>query len=453
MTLIDWAIVVCYVIAAVLIGAWFTKRASKGTAEFFVAGRSLPWFVAGTSMVATTFSSDTPLFVAGIVREQGIYANWIWWGSMVGTIVSVFFFARLWRRSEAVTEVEFIAQRYAAGAARSVLRVFRALFDGVMLNTIIMGSVTLAMSKVIVAVLGLSSDPIATLPLIGEVTPTLAILVVLGIAAVIYTALSGLYGVVYTDLIQFGLAMIGSIALAGIAWWDLESSGGFAEQIRASQGFTEQTFSMLPQLGMNYPTLEFLIFILVFPMLYAVGPGFFLQRVLAARSERDAALSMGWFAICHMILRSWPWIVVAAASLVYFPVIADSEQAYPMMINEVLPVGLKGIMVASLLAAFMSTLDTHLNWGSSYLVNDIYAAVRCARTRQGTLCTGCPDHHAGAGARRAGRCDVADLDSRRLRVHRKHCHRTGCRFDPALVLVAHQCLVRNIGLDCCRSHR
>lgn len=372
MQFFDWLIVVVYIIFALLIGVWFTKKASKSTDDFFVAGRSLPWYVAGTSMVATTFSSDTPLFVSGIVRDQGIYANWIWWGGMVGIIISVFFFAKLWRRSEAVTEIEFISQRYEPSKAANGLRIFKALFDGVVINCIIMASVTLAMAKIIVLVLDLSSTPVFVLPFIGGVGYTEIILIGLAFAAVFYTALSGLYGVVYTDLIQFALAMIGSIALAVIAWLDLESKGGFVENIQAAPGYTLDTLKMFPTMGANLETLSFFVFILVMPLYSAVGPGFFLQRILAAKSERDAALSMGWFAVCHMILRSWPWVVVAAASLVYFPTIGDSEQAYPAMLNSLLPVGLKGIMIASLLAAFMSTLDTHLNWGSSYIVNDIY---------------------------------------------------------------------------------
>ena len=372
MTSIDWTIVVLYVAAALGIGLYFARRAGAGTAEFFVAGRSLPWYVAGTSMVATTFSSDTPLFVAGIVRDQGIYANWIWWSGAIGTLVSVFFFANLWRRTRAMTEIEFIAQRYDAGAAADALRVFRALFDGVFVNCIIMASVTLAMSKIIVVILGLSATPLFDLPLLGDVTPAGLILVGLGLAAVLYTALSGLYGVVYTDLIQFVLAMIGAIALAIIVYVDLSGSGGAVAALHSAPGFKSDTLNLLPEFGWDLKTITFLILITVGWWYAAPGAGFFLQRVLATRVERDAMLSLYWFGFCHFVLRSWPWIVVGLASLVYFPNLADGEQAYPEMIQRFLPVGLKGIMVASLLAAFMSTLDTHMNWGSSYLVNDVY---------------------------------------------------------------------------------
>ena len=368
MTLIDWGIVAVYVAAALGIGLFFAKRAAAGTAEFFVAGRSLPWYVAGTSMVATTFSSDTPLFVAGVVREQGVYANWIWWSAGVGTLVSVFFFANLWRRTRAVTEIEFISRRYDPGAPADALRVFRALFDGVFINCIIMASVTLAMSKIIVVILDLSPEP-----LFGSVTPAGLILVALGLAAMLYTSLSGIYGVVYTDLIQFALAMIGAIALAVIVYIDLSRSGGGAmAALREAPGFTPDTLNLLPEFGWDLETATFFILISVGWWYVAPGAGYFLQRVLATRVERDAMLSLYWFGFCHYVLRSWPWIIVGLASLVYFPALVDGEQAYPAMIHRFLPVGLKGIMVASLLAAFMSTLDTHMNWGSSYLVNDVY---------------------------------------------------------------------------------
>ncbi|MCV6604202.1 MAG: Na+:solute symporter [Porticoccaceae bacterium] len=372
MTFIDWAIVAAYVVIAVAIGLYFTEKAKSSSDDFFVAGRSLPWFIVGTSMVATTFSTDTPLFVAGAVREEGIYANWIWWSAAIGALVSVFFFMHLWRRSRAVTEIEFVIQRYDNTPAMHGLRVFKAVFDGLFINCILMASVTLAMSKIIVVILGLSSDPLFHLPLIGAITPTLLILAILGVAAVIYTAMSGLYGVVYTDLVQFGLAMVGSIGLAVIVYVDLSANGGVMANLKQSPHFTADTLRMFPEFGWNLDTATFLILVTVGWWYLAPGAGFYIQRTLAARSERDAMLGMYWFAICHYVLRSWPWIVVGVASLVYFPGLVDAESSYPEMIHEFLPVGLKGIMVASLLAAFMSTLDTHINWGTSYMINDIY---------------------------------------------------------------------------------
>ena len=372
MVLIDWLIVAFYVVAAVVIGMLFTKKASESTADFFVAGRSLPWYIAGTSMVATTFSSDTPLFVAGAVREQGIYANWIWWVSVIGVIISVFFFANLWRRSKALTEIELISQRYDKSLATDFLRIFKAIFDGVFVNCIIIASVTLAMSKIIVVILGLSPEPLFDIPLFGAITATTLILIVLAVAAVVYTAMSGLYGVVYTDLIQFALAIVGSVVLAVIVYVDLQDRGGIVAAVEASPGFNGDTLKMIPDFEWDLKTATFVILVCIGWLNYAPGFGFFLQRTLAARSEKDAMLSLYWFAFCHLVLRSWPWIIVGVASLVYFPSLVDAEQSYPMMIDEFLPVGLKGIMVASLLAAFMSTLDTQLNWGSSYLVNDVY---------------------------------------------------------------------------------
>lgn len=372
MAAIDWTIVGLFVSTSLLIGLWFTKRASASTDDFFVAGRSLPWYIAGTSMVATTFSSDTPLFVAGAVRESGIYANWFWWSAGIGTIVCVFFFARLWRRSEAVTDIQFITLRYDANPAVNVLRIFRAIFDGIFVNCIVMASVTLAMSKILVVILDLSTQPVVILPIIGGLSPGMLILLLLGAAAVLYTALSGLYGVVYTDLIQFCLAMVGAFALAIIVYLDLDQQGGVFNAIQASSAYTENTLQMFPPFGWNLDTATFLIMITVGWWAVAPGSGYFIQRTLATRSERDAMLGLYWFATCHYIIRSWPWIVVGIASIVYFPVLLDAEQSYPLMINEFLPVGLKGVMVASLLAAFMSTLDTQMNWGASYLIVDIY---------------------------------------------------------------------------------
>ena len=383
MTGIDWAIVALFVFTAAGIGVAFARKASRSAEDFFAAGRSLPWFIAGTSMVATSFSSDTPLFVAGLVREQGIYANWFWWIGVLGVLVSVFFFARLWRRSGALTEIELLAIRYAPGRATDCLRMLKAAFDGVFVNCIIIASVTLAMSKIIVAILGLPDAPVLTLPLLGKVTITGLILVGLAAIAVLYTTLSGLYGVVYTDLIQFGLAMFGSIALAVIAYVDLSAQGGFVSALRAAPGFSPETVRLFPPFDYNLETLSFAIFLLIGWWNYAPGTGYFLQRTLATRSKRDAMLALYWFGFCHLAIRSWPWIIVGLASLIYFPDIADAEAVYPSMIDSLLPVGLKGIMIASLLAAFMSTLDTHLNWGSSYIVNDIYRPfVRPGRTER-----------------------------------------------------------------------
>ena len=371
MGIVDWAIVAGYVVAAFVIGLLFTKRAARGTEGFFLAGRSLPWWIAGTSMVATSFSSDTPIFISAMVREQGIYANWLWWSWIIGIMGATFFFAPLWRRSRAITEIEFLQHRYDATKTMTGLRIFKATYDGIFVNCVVMATVTLAMSKLLAVILEIPTDHALEVPMLGAV-PTIALLLAgLGLVAVGYTVLSGLYGVVYTDLIQFTLAMVGSISLAVIVLMDVSETGGLSASIEAA-GADMTTLRLFPEFGMNLETATFAILITVGWWIHTPGSGYLVQRMLATRSEGDALLSFYWFAFCHFVLRSWPWIIVGVASVIYFPTMVDPELSYPQMIDHLMPIGLKGIMVASILAAFMSTLDTHMNWGSSYMVNDIY---------------------------------------------------------------------------------
>jgi SSS family solute:Na+ symporter len=373
MHLLDWIIVAGYVVVSLLVGVALTRKASANLQEFYLAGRSLPWWVAGTSLVATSFSADTPLFVAGLVRREGVFGNWFWWSTAFAAIATVFFFARLWRRLDIVTDVEFLIVRYDDSPARTVLRVFRVLFDGVLVNCIIMASVTLAASKLIQTMLQLSDEALVTLPLIGGITSTTLVMLVLGLIALFYTTLSGLYGVVYTDLIQFGLAMIGAISLAVAAYLAAAANGPVMPQITALKEYHEQQTQMFPPIdGGGLALFTFLVYVLFSWWGAAPGNGFAIQRLLATRSERDSMLAFLWYSVCHFVVRSWPWIMVGLISMIFFPTLDDPETAYPLMIDKFLPVGLKGIMVASLLAAFMSTLDTHLNWGSSYLINDLY---------------------------------------------------------------------------------
>jgi len=370
---LDWFTVGLYVLTAVGIGVYFTKRASRSTTDFFVAGRTLPWLIAGTSMVATTFSADTPVFVAGMSRQTGIFSNWIWWSLAIGQIATVFFFARLWRRTEALTDIEFIVKRYEPSKAISILRVFKVFFDGVLRNCVIMASVTLAMSKILKVLLNLSDTALFHIPVLGDVTSTVVLLFILGGSAVLYASLSGLYGVVYTDLVQFALAMIGSIGLAVIVYIDASSGNGLMEKLSGAPDFKSNLLNFFPELStLNLATFTFFVYIFVVWWAQVPGEGLYVQRLLATRSEKDSFLSFLWYNICHYIIRPWPWIVVGLLSLYYLPHLEDAETAFPGMIDLFLPVGLKGVMVASLLAAFMSTLDTHLNWGASYLVNDLY---------------------------------------------------------------------------------
>jgi len=357
--LFDWVIVGMYVLAAIAIGAAFKKKADASTEGFFLADRSLTWVVAGTSIVATTFSADTPVFVAGMSRGTGIHYNWFWWSAIIGQLATVFFFSRLWRRSGIVTDIEFLMKRYEPTPENHLLRIFKVFFDGVYINCVIMASVTLAMAKVFKVVLGLSDQALYHLPLIGDVTPTGLLLCVLGSTAVLYSALSGLYGVVYTDLIQFALAMTGSILLAIIVYVNISTGDGLHANLESAPGFDRAVLNFLPDLShWDTAVFTFLVFIGVSWWSAAPGNGYTVQRMLSTRSERDSFLAFLWYNICHYLLRPWPWIIVGVCSLYYFPELADPEASFPSMIAKFMPVGLKGVMVASLLAAFMSTLDT-----------------------------------------------------------------------------------------------
>ena len=373
MTAIDWIIVALYVVTAIAIGLYFTKKAAKTTADFFLAGRTLPWFIAGTSIVATTFSSDTPLVVASISRQSGISGHWFWLSAAIGQIATVFFFARLWRRTEVMTDIEFVVKRYRPGSATSILRIFKVLFDGLLINCIVMASVTLAMAKIIKTLLNLPQTPLCRLPLFGSLDYTHLLLIILAASAVLYCALSGLYGVVYTDLIQFALAMIGSIGLAVFVYIDASKGASLTAKLTAAPNFEPDFINFFPNLSvLDLKTFTFFVYISFCWWARAPGNGYYVQRLLATRSEKDSFYAFLWFNICQYVIRPWPWIFIGLISLYYLPNLDDPESSFPAMINLFLPAGLKGIMVASLLAAFMSTIDTHLNWGASYIVNDLY---------------------------------------------------------------------------------
>lgn len=395
MTTLDWCIVGAYVLTALVIGFIFVKKASHNTADFFVAGRSLPWWIAGTSLVATTFSTDTPLFVAGLARSEGIHGNWFWWAAAIGQTATIFFFAKLWRRTKVLTDVELIQCRYDPSPQRSVLRVFKVLFDGVFVNCVIMASVTIAATKVVQAVMGLGDDAVFAPILFGgaeplfTITETGAVLLVLGFCAMVYSMASGLYGVVYTDLVQFGLAMVGTIWLAVVSFngvmAETDINGvategfSFSQRIEASLAYNpdKNILGFFPDItSFDMVVFTFLTYVFVVSWQTAPGNGYLVQRMLATRSEKDSLLAFLWYNFCHYVLRPWPWIVVGLASMVLLPELAepgaDAENAFPMMIDLMMGPGIKGVIVAAMLAAYMSTLDTHLNWGASYLVNDLY---------------------------------------------------------------------------------
>ncbi len=372
---LDWLIVGLYLAFAIAVGVYFTRKASRSTADFFVAGRSLPWWIAGTSIVATTFSTDTPLQVARFTREGGAGYNWIWWGIIFGSVATVFFFAKLWRRTGAETDVAFIEMRYEPGPARDALRMFHAFFGGVLVNCFILASVTLAATKLITILLGLDNhDVLFVLPGFGDVSAPLGVTFTLAFIALAYSLLSGMYGVAYTDLVQFVLAMLGSIWLAVVAYQKIQDAGGF-EALPHDQGPATYT-NLFPDFSAGGALLIFTFAVWSGIAWWDNSPGRFytVQRLLSARSERESMLAYLWAAFCTFVLRSWPWILVGIASVAVFPVLEDDEAAYPLMINTLLGPGVKGVMVAAMLAAYMSTVDTHLNWGASYLVNDVYRA-------------------------------------------------------------------------------
>ncbi len=373
-SLIDWAIVVGYILFALGLGVYFSKRAGKNINEFFVSGRNLPWWLAGTSMVATTFAADTPLAVTGIVVKDGIAGNWLWWNAVLSGMLATFLFSRLWRRSEIITDVEFTELRY-SGPSASFLRGFRALYIGLPINCITMGWVILAMQKIVVLTFELPDDTYTK------------ILVVMGclLIAGIYCALSGFWGVVMTDIVQFGMAMVGSIALAIIAINKVGGIGVLKEKLVDVYGAEHSILNFTPDFSageMAIITFGVYLGIQWWASNGVDGSGYIAQRMFAAKNERHTLLATLWFNIAHYTLRPWPWILVALVAMVVYPglgdpehvnpALHDAEAGYPMLMLDYLPVGLLGLMLTAFLAAFMSTIDTHLNWGASYLVNDFY---------------------------------------------------------------------------------
>jgi Na+/proline symporter len=372
LTAFDWTLVAISIVGSFLPALLMARRAGRSTAEFFTSGRAAPWWLIGVSMVATTFSTDTPNLVTNLVRDGGVAANWAWWAYLLTGMTTVFFYARLWRRLGVLTDLEFYELRYSGAPARWV-RGFRAVYLGLFFNIVIMASVNLAAAKIANVLLGWS---------MGR---TLLICSVLNVA---FAATSGLWGVLVTDFIQFGIAMTGSFAAAYYSLARPEVGGlhGLVVQIRPS------VMHMLPDLGNWSVSVPLLIVPLAvqwwatwYPGAEPGGGSYIAQRMLAARTERDALSGTLFFNVAHYALRPWPWILVALSSMIVFPTIADihralphvdpgllgDDMAYPAMLTF-LPHGMLGVMVAGLLAAYVSTISTHLNWGTSYLVHDCY---------------------------------------------------------------------------------
>ena len=367
MRALDWLVIGLYLAGTLVIGLWFSRRGARSFADFFVGGRALPWWLAGTSMAATTFSVDTPLYVTGLVARRGIAGNWEWWAFAITHVMMIYLFARLWRRSEVITDIELTELRY-GGRPAALLRGVRAFIFAVPINCIGMGYAMLAMRKVIEA-LGLWDAAAIDLP--GE--PRLWIVVGISLLVLVYASLAGLWGVVATDFIQFILALAGALLVAGFA---LQDVGGIAGMKAAliERGMSDRLDFMPWSKVAQLSTTTFLAYIGIqwWAFRNTDGGGQFIQRFVASKTETDAAKAAWLFNVLHYVVRTWPWIVVALVALVLYPTLADPEIGYIRLMLDYLPVGLLGLVVASFLAAFMSTVSTLINWGASYIVNDLY---------------------------------------------------------------------------------
>ncbi|PIU45234.1 MAG: sodium:proline symporter [Ignavibacteriales bacterium CG07_land_8_20_14_0_80_59_12] len=373
LTLTDWIVIAAYFLFNLAIGLYYRKRATQSVSDFFVGGRKVTWWLAGTSMVATTFAADTPLAVTGLVARNGIAGNWIWWSMVFSGMLTVFFYARLWRRAGVLTDVEFAEIRY-SGKPASFLRGFRALYLGLPVNLIIMGWVNLAIVKIMMLVLG-----------VGKVEALGIAIVIMFITASIST-LSGLWGVLVTDLFQFVLKMGMVIVLAIFA---VQASGGMdalmnsLHAVDRSRQATGSVLSFIPDLNSTWmPMITFFVYIAVnwwaswYPGAEPGGGGYIAQRILSAKDEKNGLLATLWFNIAHYALRPWPWILVALVAVARYQAdpsfAADPESGYVRILISDLPASLRGLMIAAFAAAYMSTIGTQLNWGASYLVNDFY---------------------------------------------------------------------------------
>jgi Na+/proline symporter len=378
LSLIDWLIIAAYFALSLVVGLYYARRAGRSTEDFFLSDRSMPWWLAGTSMVATTFAADTPLAVTEMVARNGVAGNWLWWSMLASGMLTVFFFARLWRRAEVMTDVEFVELRY-AGKPAAFLRGFRALYLGLPINLIIMGWVNLGMAKVLSGTLGLAKWH--------------ALALCLGITF-LYSILSGFWGVVVTDAVQFVIAMIGSIALAIFA---VRAVGGIevlktrlegVTPVGGGEPFGAGAISLWSDGSAPWmlPLLTLAVYLSVnwwaswYPGSEPGGGGYVAQRIFSAKNEKHGLLATLWFTIAHYALRPWPWIIVALCSLVLYrdgvvnPETGQPDAAfgYVQVMNDLLPVGFRGLLLAAFAAAYMSTISTQMNWGSSYLINDFY---------------------------------------------------------------------------------
>ncbi len=376
-TLLDWVAIAGYLAITLALGVYFRRRSGRSVDDYFVSGRNVNWWLAGTSMVATTFAADTPLVVTGLVYRQGISGNWLWWSMLLSGMMTVFLFAALWRRSGLLTDVQFAEMRY-SGKPAAFLRGFRALYLGLLMNCVILGWVTRAMVTIVSTTLGVSEHAalaicvFALIPFTG-----------------LYVALGGLWGVLWTDLFQFVLKMAIVIAIAAYA---VKAVGGMSvllahlHAMQAENAGAGSALAMLPDFHRAisaeplwvYPVITFLVNIGLqwwafwYPGAEPGGGGYIAQRIFSAKNEKHGVLSVLWFNVAHYALRPWPWIITALAVVVLYPGLQQPESGFMLAMNQHLPHAWRGIAIAGFLAAFMSTVATQLNWGASYLVADFY---------------------------------------------------------------------------------
>ena len=400
-TLLDWSAIICYLAITLVLGLYFRRSSAKSSEDYFVSGRTASWWLAGTSMVATTFAADTPLLVAGLVYTQGVAGNWIWWAFLPSGMMTVFLFARLWRRSGLMTDVQFAEMRY-SGKPAAFLRGFRAIYLGLLMNCLILGWVTKAMINIVGTtlgptmqswrLLGVSSSALTRVfgPAFSGTDGKALIICIFFLIPFtgVYVSLGGLSGVLWTDMFQFVLKM--GIVIA-IAYYAVRAVGGMQSMIdqigalRAANGGSDP-LAFLPDFSQGFasdtlwtlPVITFAVYLGVqwwafwYPGAEPGGGGYIAQRIFSARDERQGLFSVLWFNIAHYALRPWPWILTALAAIVLYPGLQHPESSYMMIVNDHVPHALRGIIVAGFLAAFMSTIATQLNWGTSYIVEDFY---------------------------------------------------------------------------------
>ena len=382
----DWLIIGVYFTISLGIGIYMSKRAGKSTDDFFLSGRNLPWYIAGTSMVATTFAADTPLAVTELVANNGIAGNWLWWNMVFGGMLTVFFFARLWRRAEILTDAEFVSIRY-SGKEADFLRGFRAVYIGIFMNMVVIAWINLAMTKIVKVIFpDITFFGIRELEIFGvHFSAYLLIVGCIMVFTAFYSSLSGLAGVSIADTFQFFIAMTGCIVLAVFA---LAHIGGI-EMLKIKLDNSKWVFNFLPDFGGSPSAgatggllkMSFIAMVTYmgvqwwaswYPGAEPGGGGYVAQRMMSAKNEKHSLLATLWFQIAHYAVRPWPWVICALVALVMYPNAPDKGSTFVMLIRDLMPSGLLGLLLAAFLAAYMSSISSQTVWGSSYIINDLY---------------------------------------------------------------------------------